>query len=296
MLKAKFLCTLVALGVAIIAICNFNSENISEGLGMLPSMTSRLVKVGARSQAAAQKGDFYSIPGTYQASLNPRFSNTSYGANIRYNMPAYSHQAAPCNPLTFGQMAKENYTREDYSGCGSCGSGCSAPVCEKGGSSKVPMQSPPVMHGDYADGNYNEMVDKAMEQSQYPQVSDQMPVQTMNSVNALGEEMPQPIVYDRLMFANRNSTLRSQGDWIRGDLPIVPCNTGWFQVSVNPNIDLNQGAMNVLCGLDNGTAQQMAALLNDTVGDTTIGGVNLTPQQLSSIGAGQNDLTVAAFP
>ena len=60
--------------------------------------------------------------------------------------------------------------------------------------------------------------------------------------------IPQSIVVDRLIFANRNSQLRAMGDPIRGDLPIVPNPPGWFTPSVTPQIDLQRGALNHLAG------------------------------------------------
>lgn len=51
----------------------------------------------------------------------------------------------------------------------------------------------------------------------------------------------QPIVYDRIMYANRRSKLLEGADFIRGDLPIFPQNLGWFSPSVQPHIDLRRG-------------------------------------------------------
>lgn len=92
-------------------------------------------------------------------------------------------------------------------------------------------------------------------------------------------ELKQPIVYDRFLYANRHSRLRSQGDWFRGDLPIVPNSGNWFVPSVHPNIDLNAGAINVMAGVNNETNHQLASLIYNSSGggDTTIGGVDLEP-------------------
>jgi len=71
----------------------------------------------------------------------------------------------------------------------------------------------------------------------------------MCSANVMDADT-QPVIYDRLIYSNIKSRLRGHGDYIRGDLMIVPnsmktdCqNNGWFQVSVHPNRDLNMGAM-----------------------------------------------------
>ena len=252
-------------------------------------MTWKKDRVVASSQQAAQKGDFYSVPGTYQAILAPRFMNNELGSNIRYNMPAYENQAVPCEPLTVGNMAKENYQendQEDYCGNGSC-----APGCRKNGAPSSFHGSPPMMDADYASGNYNDLV----ESGRYPDTSDMTPVANMTTVNALGETV-QPIVYDRFIYANRNSRLRSQGDPIRGDLPIVPCAAEWFRPSVHPSIDLQPGAMNVMGGVGNDTAQALADLINASSGDDTIGGVNMSSMRNMSTGASFADVTVTAFP
>ncbi len=46
-------------------------------------------------------------------------------------------------------------------------------------------------------------------------------------------EMIQPVVYDRIMYANRRSRLLEGSDFIRGDLPIFPQNLGWFHHQFN---------------------------------------------------------------
>lgn len=295
MFDGKFIATLIALVVAVLAICNFNTKKVSshEGFGMLPSRTWKVDRVVAGSQQAAQKGDFYSVPGTYQAMMSPRFSNTQYGANIKYNMPSYENQAVPCDPLTFGNMAKENFTSENY-GCASCGGGC-GPNCNKGGVPNSFHGGAPLMDADYAAGNYNQVASQDNQGAQYPDAHDMVPVGDMTTVNALGETV-QPIVYDRFIFANRNSRLRGLGDPIRGDLPIVPCSAEWFRPSVHPNIDLQQGALAVMGGVDNSTGQAMAELINNTSGDSTISGVNMSTMKNMSTRSAMADVQVTAFP
>lgn len=327
MFDGKFICTLAAVVIAVVAICNFNPggnkvTGVVEGLGMLPSFKIRPNMV-ARSKngnvqaiqgtyqsmlkprdglAAGidQKVEFWQTPGTFQSSLSPRFANTDFGANIRYNAPAYKNMGVPKTPLGYAKMAKENY-KEDY-GCGGCGgAGCFAATCGGPTQSQSPKgcgatPAPPIMPADYANGNYHKEVNAVIDSANGPAMTNELPVGNMTTLNNMGETTDNVIVYDRMMFANRNSTLRSQGDWIRGDLPITPCNTGWFQVSVDPSIDLNQGAINVLAGVKNETAGQMAALINDYTGETTIGGINMSQQELASVGASGNDIMMTAFP
>ena len=270
MFNGKIVASLLALVVAVFAISNFNNENnLTEGFGFgnLPSMKWKRERVAAPSRQAAAKGDFYSVPGQYQSILNPRFANVDFGANIRYNMPSHKNMGVPKNPLDFANMVE---SKENFSQCGSC---TSPATCGKGGANTSFHSGAPLMQGDFASGNYNDLVSQENKQ-EFQDVRDMIPVGDMTTINAQGETV-QPIVYDRFIYANRNSRLRSQGDPIRGDLPIVPCSAEWFRPSVHPTLDLHEGAMNVMGGFDNTTSRKMAALINKTSGDATIGGINL---------------------
>jgi hypothetical protein len=316
MFDNKFLITLVAgLLVSVAAVTNTikNNENedendVVENFGMLPSFgvkTDLIVGGNApsysnnmRSDGATMnknnnqgahsinslnanpptrqlsntpsKGDFYSVPGTYQAMLAPRAASINYGADIKYNMPSIENQAVPTNPLTFSNMTKEGYTREGF-----CGQASQVP----------PFHSGIVTDSGYADGNYNNMLNNVY--SNVPKVSADLqinlPVRDMTNINAGGggfgdgADITQPVIYDRFMVANRNSRLRSQGDPIRGDIPIIPRTGELFAPSVQPNLDLQQGAMNVMGGFDNDTAKELANLIYDTSSGAqqTIGGKDL---------------------
>ena len=197
-----------------------------------------------------------------------------------YNLPNERNLAArPNDPLMMG-----NAVREDFETPVKCGAGGAG----------TPFIAEPVMQSAFAAGNFNEVTAEARS-SLHPQTTDQIPVGDMTTVNPTGE-MEQTIVYDRMIVASRNSRLYGQADFIRGDLPICMNQTGWFQVSANPTIDLNQGAMNVLAGPDNAVTQEMTAFMNNATGTTTVAGMNLSNQQLASIGAGQTDISVSAFP
>jgi len=365
MFDGKFICTLTALIVAVIAICNYNphkNTSVIEGLGMLPSMTIRSSAIGQNSKGqisalqqntklladltgsggmgsrnslsgAVMSGqapglvsrnghglnpslgspefyrgpssstEFFQTPGTFQSNLSPRFANTQFGSNIRYNAPALRNMGVPRTPLGYANMAKENYspTKESY-GCGG-GAGCFAAECAGSSRSQSPKScaagnAPPHMASDYTNGDYHKVANKAISGSPVNDgFTNTLPVGNMNSLNNMGEDMGQVVVYDRLMFANRNSRTRGQGDPIRGDLPIVPCATGWFQVTANPNLDLQQGAMAVMGGICSGsTSGNVAALINNTTGISTIGGVKMSTQELASLGASGGDLGITAFP
>ena len=77
----------------------------------------------------------------------------------------------------------------------------------------------------------------------------------------------QEVSYDRLVFSTAKSRLTAQGDWIRGDLPIVPNAYGWFSPSVNPARDLNRGALVAMAG-ENDTSNKLIALVGAASGLT----------------------------
>lgn len=271
MFDGKFIATMLAILISVFAICNFNTKKITsnEGFGMNPSQVYKLDRESASSQQAWDKGEYFSVPG-YQASPTPRFANVNFGANIRYSMPKEEYQGTPYDPLTYGNMARENFETN------------TTPSYHTGA---------PLMQANYVNGNYKEIADKL---HKYPNVSDMVPVADMSTVNSLGETV-QPIVYDRFIYANRNSRLRSQGDPIRGDLAITPCRTEWFRPSVHPIVDLQQGAMNVMGGVDNGSANKMNELIYNTSLSNIVGGVDLSTTKSLTTGKYMNDVQVNAF-
>ena len=313
MFDSKFICTLIAMIAAVFAICNFDNKkkgNLLEGFWGLPARTSWNTQVAKGTNGVVrslpafshmQNGgssfstvdnsksstEFYQVPGTYQSQLSPRewYGNVNPGPRATYNMAPNSKLGA-AKPMDFANMA-----REGYCGPGGCGSGCGLPA--KG----QEYGSPPLMKADYANGNYNEMADK-MKDVNAPNVVDAvaMPVSDMTSAGAsAGGDNVQPIVYDRLMFANTDSRIRGQGCFIRGDLPIVPCSTGWFQVSAKPSVQLQQGALNVIAGIDNGTAQSLSGLVNETGLINTVGGINMTQEQVLSVNPQSSGVQAAVW-
>ena len=268
MFDGKFYTTMVALVVAVFAICNLKDKVVTnEGFWGNPSMTYKVERVMANSPQAAAKGDFYSVPGTFQSMLSPRFSNTDYNAAIRYNLPSRENLAMPCEPMTFGNMASD----------GQCGRGSGPVNCGKGGHAQDIRES------------------FETEVQQYPEAMDMLPVGDMTTLNAQGES-EQPIVYDRLVYANRQSNLRNQGDPIRGDLPIVPCAAEWFRPSVRPNIDLQQGALSVMAGPNNESNIAMAQLIATTSGEDTFGGVSMSSMKSVDTSGALSGVNVQAFP
>lgn len=311
----RFLYILLGFLVVAFTLCNYTSSIQSkEGfLGTLPTMVPKVMRQvntpngGSYSipdqyqtmfgTMGIKKGDFAQTGGTFQSMLSPRFSNVDYGANIRYNMPGYENQGVPCNPLGMSKMAREGYTPgkqvENY-GCGYCGGGCGATGCKKGGESPDDVKGYNPVLGDQAGfsaGNYGSVAQSQGYAKYGPQFNQEnaeslsmLPVGTMTSVGSDGQDPGQVIITDQLIFANRRSRLRSLGDPIRGDLACVPAPTGWFRPSVTPQIDLQEGAMGVLAGVDNQTYKDLAAFMAESSDNTytTLGGINVANTNLSS--------------
>lgn len=74
----------------------------------------------------------------------------------------------------------------------------------------------------------------------YQNPSDMMPTSGMGSINL--EETSRPTVYHRQIYAPMKSRYQQQGDKIRGDIHIVPMETGWFRPAAT-TADLHPGAL-----------------------------------------------------
>lgn len=119
----------------------------------------------------------------------------------------------------------------------------------------------------------------------------------MDGTNLQGEPVNVYTV-NSLMYstsAGRYNRQRGVSDFFRGDLPIAPCNTGWFYSGGNPSVDLNRGALAAMGGFDNDTAKNLAALVQkSTLGaSSTFAGVPLDRNQKVALsGYAQSDLAV----
>jgi len=236
---------------------------------MMPdgSITSLSDQGSVRSSALDPQMPFVSVP-SFQSLLAPRINPNGYRPFITYNMTDYKNQAVPKNPL--GYNNKESFKNIK---CDSCIS----PNVNSQGSIQPLSQSANLTDdcAEVSDGT-----------------NDMLPITTLGSTD--GGVQDQPIVFDRYIFAQKKSRRTQDADFIRGDLPIQPMETGWFRPSVNVLTDLRQGAMSVMGGYDNDTSKDLAQLINKTSGGTmsVIGGVDLTTQ----LGNISQDVTVTSFP
>jgi len=343
MLSGRFLVTLVGILVAIFALCNMDmSKPVVEGWGwtmtpMRPISRVQFTSPDGRSTAgpnyfdpssdpnAYSKGSFVSTP-QFQSMLSPRFSNLSYGADIKYNMPDRKNLAVPCNPLSYGDMATENYapnsrpqprsvpvqTKENYNGncAGDCGGGNGVVSCGPGGygmghrvAGGYPLPPNYTGNGGCQTSNWQDAYDSL------PHVdieTEELPMGTMASMDSNGG-MQQVVVSERLYSVNQKNRNTGLADLIRGDLPITPCQTGWFSVSVNPATNLWGGALLAMNGDGASNMATLDLMTKATSGAVTAnGGVNLNElpaynamvQGATNLGssAGGGDVIVTQFP
>ena len=307
-----------------------------EYFGTLPPKTTKInreILVNSATDTA------YSVNGNYQSTLSPRFINTNVGANIRYhlpdnmnmmaapqflpttrmqqyrseerplvtNIPNNSNSSTTSNPSTTRSTLPLRPARTDsqpsapngktLSGCGN-----GTKMGPSSSSYQVPrsvvIMDPPGM--GRASGN------KPL------RVVDTLPVDNsdiaMDTLNRQGSEIvvqldEQPLIYDRFMFANSKSRLRSRADMFRGDLPIIPVlpqsspESGvWFRPSVTPHIDLERGYISAAGGINNESNNKLRDLMIASSGGTlsTFGGASVNLQR-SIINTSAGDLMVSSF-
>jgi hypothetical protein len=109
--------------------------------------------------------------------------------------------------------------------------------------------------------------------SQEPNIElpdNETPVTTMTQ-----PDIEDSVVVPRIIKALPNKRNRGQGDPIRGDLAIAPEPCGWFRPSASPNIDLRQGALNVIAGEGNEQGKAITDLINSTSGSIYIAGTRI---------------------
>jgi hypothetical protein len=226
----------------------------------------------------------FQVPPNMQKMLSPRGTAESFGlgTNIRYNKPSHEKMAYT-NPSQFGNMVQENYGAKEQR-CGVSGSPYQA--------SPTPEQS------NYTNGNFADVrktLPKLPGAAANKMLSNSLPIPTMDSAGGAdgGEDV---VNYNRMITANPNSRTRGAGCPFRGDLQVVPRRTGLFDPPANPTLDLQQGAMQVMAGIqpmDSNTAD--GARLMATVGENYYAGMLMNEQQLSSINA-MTDVQVSRLP
>jgi hypothetical protein len=272
--------------IAFIGIAVYMSQT-KENFWMTPSKQVRVEKMFKDPESQ----DFFQVP-NYQGILSPRFSNVNYGPNLRTGFPNYNRMGVPQDPL---QEKANPPDPLQYA------------IQENFAQPKIPLDPHNPYSNDYTNGNYNDVLADSVKSGAvngWPTntIEDQDKISFMTQDG----EMKQPIIYDRYIYANRNSRLRGQGDPIRGDLPITPISGNWFipsAASGNVGQVLQQGAMNVMGGVNNETSNSLANLIYNKSGgaETTIGGIdmkqtNMSHQVYGASSAAMGDVIATAFP
>lgn len=241
---------------------------------------------------------FYQTP-SYQALLSPRFNNADFGANLRTRMPEYNRLGVPSHPLNLAndeykqarranQSYKTHKDNQDYA--------------EHYNPNKKHRPAKNVMNLSNTD-EIESFQDNPYKRKYVENYQNTPPgVVTMASKDGI---INQPIIYDRYIYSNRDNRLRSQGDPIRGDLVITPLSGEWFVPAAarsgNPSLVLQQGAMNVMSGIDNENGKNMASFIYKNSGGamSTVGGTDLklaTRNAYGSVGASTGDVIISSFP
>ncbi len=269
-------------------------DDVKEGFGNIPAQAYRnMPEVQIQNRYGA---NMMTVPPSWQGNLSPRFSNTGYGAFIRYNIPEEANLGVPQHPLD---------------NCGSC----------QGSQKNAYRDYPQTFSGDiregYAQSARPSGMAAALQQFQSEQhdrndsqfVSDAAEgkfqvggdmMKDMNMMSDAGQQNCQNEMminsgtqiynYDRLVYAQKRSRLHGLGDPIRGDLPIVPIQGQWFTPSVVPNLDLRQGAVTTISGMDNASNRELRALQAGVSGKTALA------QKDISFDSRQSDIFISAFP
>lgn len=292
-------------------------NNTKENFWMTPARSVKVEKMFKD----CNKPDFYQIP-NYQSMLSPRFSNVGYGANLLGRMPDYSKVGVPYDPLmntvrSLSTSAGDTNMTTLQKPLNACQNTQMSrpdvePYCDGwqatnivGGLNKPLIPRAFESGSGFSDGNYQQALNLALDAgaSAWPTST----VEEPNRATIISDDgqISQPIVYDRYIYANKNSRQRGAGDPIRGDLPIVPVSGNWFIPSQanSPSINLQQGAMNVMGGVNNETSNALANLIWNSSGgtETTIGGVDMantmmTHQVYGAAAAAQGDVIATSFP
>ena len=253
--------------------------NVPRGIKVIPVNpgTRHAIPQGNQAQLVPP---VYTVPGTQQSPLNPRFASTGFGANITYNLPEVGKLGVePNNPLQLSpvqlaQVVQNNNIKED-------------PNIKD---LRETFQYPAGSSNQYQKLQ-TDLAQAGSDKSAGLPMENKLPVQNMATATASGGKVP--LVMDRFIVANMKSYRYNQGDMIRGDLPIVPVlpnadpnSCTWFRPSVNPSIDLNPGALAVLGGAFNDSMRQMVQLKmqSNSGALNTFAGTSWEPPANTSVG------------
>ena len=96
---------------------NFAQTNASQGVrndGHNISSTHRRRVRRENYNSRGGRVPTFTVPGTYQSNLSPRFQPQSYSANINYNAPSQQYLGVPRNALGYAADVQQPTIKENY--------------------------------------------------------------------------------------------------------------------------------------------------------------------------------------
>lgn len=212
-----------------------------------------------KEHSSSSSGHFITVPGTYQDMLYERPADVPYGSNITYNLPEEGHLGVPYQKEGYSSLesrtkqvinqlqphqAKESFTYDSNSPSGQ------GVEMEKNLAKQGSQRVETVNHM-----NPNQPLSQLSEGSAI----------AFSSMSNSSSTSP-VVVVDRFYNTLLKSRTYGQGDFIRGDLAIAavksipdPSSMIMFRPTTTPN-DLNSGALCVMGGVDNSTANALAVM------------------------------------
>lgn len=283
MFDGKFICTLTALIITVITICNLTpakGNNTVEGFvnNLATRTTFHTVKDGLEVAQNSPSSNFFQPTPGFQKSPPERFENFDRSSVVKGPPPPSRYMASSARESFKIQRdsVKENY-------------GCTTPS----------SNGPPALASDFNAGDYDSVVNSVVNNNPHAQslVVDTLPMGTTMSTASPDGTVNNEIMYTRQIYSVKKDRNLAHGDVIRGDLPIMPCNTGWFQVSAQPSSMLQTGALFAIGGADNEMSKAMLDLQYNSSLSTTSGGVdNRTMSNFDELVSNSiGDVTVAGF-
>lgn len=192
----------------------------------------------------------YTVPGTYQSNIAPRFQPQQYSANISYNAPPSQYLGVPTNPLGYASEVQQPTFKENFGHKNNQTSSASI---------KLDASAPLLPNPNMKQGNQNAnfVVDRF-----YTAIAKSPMLAGSDYIRGSLAVIPEP----------------------------PPCLTqAWGKPSYayNPTNSLNVGALNVLGGLGSEQATALNTFVQQSSGGsvTVVGGEPVAPLQSTAIGA-----------
>jgi hypothetical protein len=304
MFDGKFICTLAAIIVAVLTICNFDKkeniviENFANGIqGGVKMMSStmgengklvgdRTANVGAVMQPGAAYGTTSAVMSLTNGSASPmgRTTISSEGLQTPPSMQAMLSPRGSAESFSLGSRIRYNMpanrnlayeqnnhhdiVTESYTHETGCRAASTSFHTDKFGEPD----------SGYTNGNWQDVHNTLPSNPNVQNnelLSNSLPVPTMTEAsagNVEGYENENVVNYNQLMISLPKSRNTGHGCPIRGDVYVTPNSGCWFQTSLKPD-SLQQGAMAVLGGTE--AVPEATARWKGATAQPTAGGMGL---------------------